>query len=105
MLSKGPRHCWRQASTETAGPTTLSSGDDRPVHTILLSPDQLSPDALRGVIEDFVTRDGTDYGAVERSVEEKAADVRALLVSGEAQVVFNAESESVTIVLSRDLAR
>ena len=25
----------------------------------------LSPDALRGVIEAFVTREGTDYGAQE----------------------------------------
>ena len=42
------------------------------------SPDQLSPEALRSLIEEFVTRDGTDYGAVERSVEEKIAQVRAL---------------------------
>ncbi|MBW2654812.1 MAG: YheU family protein [Deltaproteobacteria bacterium] len=25
---------------------------------------QLSPEALQGVIEEFVTRDGTDYGEV-----------------------------------------
>ncbi len=27
-----------------------------------LSPDDLSPEALRGLVEEFVTRDGTDYG-------------------------------------------
>ena len=42
-----------------------------------LSPDQLSHDALRGLIEEFVTRDGTDYGAVERSDEGKIAQVIA----------------------------
>jgi len=26
---------------------------------------QLSPEALQGVIEEFVTRDGTDYGEIE----------------------------------------
>jgi uncharacterized protein YheU (UPF0270 family) len=36
-----------------------------------VSPDDLSPEALRGLVEEFVTRSGTDYGAVERSVEEK----------------------------------
>jgi uncharacterized protein YheU (UPF0270 family) len=31
----------------------------------------LSPEALRGVIEEFVTRAGTDYGAQERPIEER----------------------------------
>ena len=35
--------------------------------------DALSPEVLRNLVEEFVTRDGTDYGAVERSVEEKIA--------------------------------
>jgi hypothetical protein len=29
----------------------------------------LSPEALRGVVEEFVTRDGTDYGEFEVSLE------------------------------------
>ena len=33
--------------------------------------DQLSLEALHGVIEEFVTRDGTDYGVVEISLETK----------------------------------
>ena len=67
--------------------------------------DQLSPEALRGLAEEFVTRDGTDYGAVERSVEEKIEAVLAQLRSGEARVVFDPESESANIVLGRDLAK
>jgi uncharacterized protein YheU (UPF0270 family) len=70
-----------------------------------LSPDQLSPRALRGLVEEFVTRDGTDYGAVERSVEEKIARVEAQLVSGEARIVFDPETESANIVLARDLGQ
>jgi uncharacterized protein len=31
----------------------------------------LSPEALHGVIEEFVTRDGTDYGLVEATLEQK----------------------------------
>ena len=69
-----------------------------------LCPDDLSPEALRGLVEEFVTRDGTDYGAVERSVEEKIAHVLDQLDSGEARIVFDPESESATIVTSRDLA-
>ncbi len=68
-----------------------------------LSPDQLSPEALRGLIEEFVTRDGTDYGAVERGVEEKVAQLTAQLRSGEARLVFDPETETANIVLARDL--
>ena len=70
-----------------------------------LSPDQLNPRALRGLVEEFVTRDGTDYGAVERSVEDKIARVEAQLASGEVRIVFDPETESANIVLARDLGQ
>ena len=70
-----------------------------------LSPDQLSPQALRGLVEEFVTRDGTDYGAVERSVEDKIARVEAQLASGEVRIIFDPETESANIVLARDLGQ
>jgi uncharacterized protein YheU (UPF0270 family) len=69
-----------------------------------LSLDDLSPEALRGLVEEFVTRDGTDYGAVERSVEEKIAGVMAQLESGEARIVFDPATESANIVAARELA-
>jgi len=70
-----------------------------------LSPDQLSPRALRGLVEEFVTRDGTDYGAVERSVEDKIARVEAQLASGDVRIVFHPGTESANIVLARDLGQ
>jgi len=45
-------------------------------------------------------RDGTDYGAVERGVEEKVAQVTAQLRSGEARLVFDPETETANIVLA-----
>ena len=68
-----------------------------------LSPDQLSPESLRGLIEEFVTRDGTDYGAVEQSVDEKIAQVSAQLASGEARLVFDPAAQTTNIVMARDL--
>lgn len=68
-----------------------------------LSPDDLSPEALRRLVEEFVTRDGTDYGTVERSVEEKIAQVLDQLRSGEARLVFDPETETANIAPSRDL--
>ncbi len=68
-----------------------------------IPPDDLSPETLRGLIEEFVTRDGTDYGDVERSVDEKIAQVAAQLASGEARIVFDLEAETTSIVMRRDL--
>jgi len=69
-----------------------------------ISTDQISPEALRGLIEEFVTRDGTDYGAVERNVEEKIVQVSAQLASGEARLVFDPTTETTNIVMARDLS-
>ena len=60
----------------------------------------LSEDTLRGLIEEFVTRAGTDYGADEKSLEQKMADVRRQLVRGEARIVFAPETESANIVVA-----
>lgn len=59
---------------------------------------QLSPDALRGLVEEFVTRAGTDYGRREKTLEEKVADVMRQLERGEAKIVFDLESRTANIV-------
>ena len=59
---------------------------------------RLSADVLRRVAEEFVTREGTDYGAAEKTLEEKVTDVRRQLDRGEAAIVYEAESETINIV-------
>jgi len=60
--------------------------------------DELSDEALRGVVESFVNREGTDYGAVERTLDEKVADVMRQLEEGSARLVFDPASQSIQIV-------
>lgn len=50
--------------------------------------------------EEFVTRDGTDYGEVEISLKTKIAQVLAQLKSGKAVIVFDQKSETCTILSS-----
>jgi len=59
----------------------------------------LSADALRGVAEAFVLREGTDYGAKEFTHEEKVAQVLSALERDEALILFDPESNSVTLRL------
>ena len=60
----------------------------------------LSPDLLRRVVEAFVLREGTDYGAHERTLDEKVADVIRQLNDGSADIVYDPESQSVDIVVA-----
>ncbi|MFT5701463.1 MAG: hypothetical protein ACI8ZB_004358 [Desulforhopalus sp.] len=64
--------------------------------------EQLSKEALNGVIEEFVTRNGTDYGEAEISLETKIAQVLSQLKSKDAFIVFDHNSETSTIVNKDD---
>lgn len=59
---------------------------------------QLSADALQGVIESFVLREGTEYGEREFTLAEKLSHVMLQLERGEAQIMFDPSSNSVQIV-------
>jgi uncharacterized protein len=59
---------------------------------------ELSPDALAGVVESFVLREGTDYGDREYSLSEKVAHVMRQLDRGEAHIIFDPNTETVDIV-------
>lgn len=59
----------------------------------------LSEDALDGVIEDFVTREGTEYGPQEVSLAAKVQMVKKQLQKGIVSINFDPETESCTIQL------
>ncbi len=65
---------------------------------------ELSPETLRAVIEHFVLREGTDYGVREVSFETKLDQVRRQLERGEARIVFDPATESVTLLTRDDAA-
>jgi uncharacterized protein YheU (UPF0270 family) len=58
----------------------------------------LSPEALRGVVESFVLREGTDYGQRDVAFETKVAQVIRQLERGEARIMFDPVTQSVQIV-------
>jgi uncharacterized protein YheU (UPF0270 family) len=62
---------------------------------------ELSADALRGVMESFVLREGTDYGEREFSLEQKLAHVYRQLERGEARIVFDPTTETIDIVATQ----
>jgi uncharacterized protein YheU (UPF0270 family) len=79
--------------------------DSDPTHSepVVVPYTELSPDLLQSVVEAFVLREGTDYGEREVSLEQKVAHVVRQLERGEAHIIFDPQSESVDIVVSRRL--
>ena len=57
----------------------------------------LKPEILRAMVEEFITREGTDYGAREVAFDTKVEQVVRLLREGKAKIVFDSETESVDI--------
>jgi hypothetical protein len=70
------------------------------VHRIPVN--KLSPEALQGVIEEFISRNGTDYGEVEASRETNFRQVKCKLENGSAVLIFDDETETTNIFLADD---
>jgi uncharacterized protein YheU (UPF0270 family) len=66
---------------------------------------ELSSEALRGVVEAFVLREGTDYGERDVSFDTKVQQVLRQLERGEARILFDSVTESVDIVMTHRVAR
>ena len=64
---------------------------------MLIPHQMLSPEALQGVIEAFVTREGTDYGVQDVSLATKVWQVRQQLEAETAIIVYDEETASCTI--------
>ncbi len=65
------------------------------VHIIPIN--KLSREALRGVIEEFISRDGTDYGEKEALPERSFSQVKHKLEKGLAVLVYDDETETTNI--------
>jgi uncharacterized protein YheU (UPF0270 family) len=65
--------------------------------------DKLSPEALQTLIEEFVTRDGTDTGYEKKSFENDVAMVKKQLKRGDAVIVYDQNTQTSNIVLKDNL--
>ncbi len=63
---------------------------------------QLSPDALEGLIAQFVSRDGNDSGNVDAAFARKIESVKSQLKSGRALILYDPETQSCNIVSKDD---
>jgi uncharacterized protein YheU (UPF0270 family) len=71
---------------------------------MLIAQELLEADTLTRLIEDFVTRDGTDNGD-ETPLETRVARVRLALNKGSAVIAFDPDSQQCMLLLKHDVPR
>ena len=61
--------------------------------------DRINPDTLRNMIQEFVTRDGADWGDAGCTLEDKVEQVLRQLKGRKVKVVFDLTSQTANIVV------
>ena len=65
---------------------------------MIIPHEKLSPEALNGLIEEFVTRPGTDTGYTKTTLEQNFDMVKRQLKRGDVFVVYDEKSKTANVV-------
>jgi len=71
---------------------------------MIVDPKQLTQESLLGIIDNFILREGTDYGMHEATHVQKRESLMTKISEGEVLIVFDTESESVTLLVQEEYA-
>ena len=66
---------------------------------------RLGEDILQAIIEEFILREGTDYGVREADFADKVAQVHKQLASGEVVITFDPKTENCTLLTRHQFQR
>ncbi|VUD56765.1 hypothetical protein TDB9533_02387 [Thalassocella blandensis] len=64
--------------------------------------ERLNKDVLQGIVESYISREGTDYGAYELSMEEKVDNLMLQVKAGSIVVVYDEITQSVNLLPKYD---
>lgn len=76
----------------------MSFDDKEQLPPMEVPKEALSEEALHGIIENFILREGTDYGREEAAFETKFKQIKKQLDNGDIKIVFDPNTETVGIV-------
>lgn len=69
----------------------------------IIPQDQLQPETLHALVEEFVTREGAIHGHTDVPIESQTASLVRQIRSGTAVILYDEESESCSIVGREDV--
>lgn len=65
---------------------------------------KLSKEALSGLIDEFILREGTDYGKNEQTLETKHSQIMKQLIGEHVVIVFDTQEQTASI-LKKELVK
>lgn len=65
---------------------------------MIIPPERLTEEVIRGIVESYITREGTDYGSQELSLAEKVADLMTPVLAGHILISFDEQTQSLTLL-------
>ncbi|MGQ9427533.1 YheU family protein [Gilvimarinus sp. F26214L] len=71
---------------------------------MIIPHERLASETLDSLIESFIVREGTDYGAVEMSFDTKVRQLRSQIKNGEVVIVFDYTTESINLLPRHEVA-
>jgi uncharacterized protein YheU (UPF0270 family) len=63
---------------------------------------QLSEETFNALMESFIGREGTDYGEVEMTMEQKQQQLMSQIKAGQAVIVFDEDSQSCNLLTKQE---
>ncbi|TEW48499.1 YheU family protein [Psychromonas algicola] len=70
---------------------------------MLIPYQQLDEMTLNNLIEQYILREGTDYGLVEFSLQEKTQQVLLQIKNEDIHIIYSELEESVTLISKHEL--
>ncbi|MFQ3325292.1 MAG: hypothetical protein ACI90U_003130 [Pseudomonadales bacterium] len=65
---------------------------------MIIPENQLPAEKLRAVIENFIPREGIDYGETEYSLDDKVEQILLLIKRKQFVILFDKDSESISLM-------
>jgi len=78
--------------------STSDAGERTPSPPIEIPLERISAEAIEALIDAFILREGTDYGKYEVDHGTKHQQVRTQIENERVKIVFDPDSESVTLL-------
>lgn len=72
---------------------------------MLVPKEMLRPELLRRIVLEFVSREGTDYGHSDWTMDEKVEQVLVQIERGEVVISYDDASETCNLLLREDALR
>jgi len=70
---------------------------------MLIPYQQLDEITLNNLIEQYILREGTDYGEVEFSLQEKTQQILEQIQNQDINIIYSELEESVTLISNHEL--